>query len=79
MRLSDTETRVAEIPDCQFPHPDDGALAEYDGKTRSGPWAYMCEDHFLLHGTGLGVGRGQKLVLISGTEIDTVPVEGEKE
>jgi hypothetical protein len=35
--------------------------ALYDGKTRSGPWAYMCHKCMGLHGVGLGVGRGQML------------------
>ena len=38
--------------------------AAYDGKTRSGPWAYMCARHFKINGVGLGEGRGQKLVLV---------------
>lgn len=37
------------------------APAEYDGKTRFGPWAYMCEKCFREYGSGLGVGRGQHL------------------
>ncbi len=36
--------------------------ALYDGKTVYGPWANMCQAHFGSHGTGLGVGRGQRLV-----------------
>ena len=38
-------------------------LAAYDGKTVGGPWAYMCHRHFETHGTGLGMGVGQKLVV----------------
>jgi len=30
-----------------------------DGKTISGPWAWMCLSCFELKGNGLGVGRGQ--------------------
>lgn len=37
--------------------------ARYDGKTVFGPWAYMCKAHFQQVGTGLGTGKGQKLVL----------------
>ena len=51
------EVIVAERPKCDFC----SAKAEYDGKTRDGPWANMCEYHFRLHGIGLGVGKGQKL------------------
>lgn len=35
--------------------------AVYDGRTKFGPWAYMCETHFKLHGTGLGPGKGTRL------------------
>jgi hypothetical protein len=38
------------------------AEAQYDGKTKMGPWAYMCETHFQMYGIGLGPGRGQKLL-----------------
>jgi len=31
-----------------------------DGATRFGPWAIMCLRCSVLHGTGLGQGRGQK-------------------
>lgn len=37
--------------------------AKYDGKTTSGPWAYMCDDHFEQKGVGLGTGRGQRLIV----------------
>ncbi len=37
--------------------------AKYDGKTDMGPWALMCENHFQVVGVGLGLGRGQKLVV----------------
>lgn len=58
------EVEMDEIPNCNYPHgPDQTEPAEYDGKTTDGPWAYMCEVHFVLHGTGLGLGRGRKLVL----------------
>lgn len=36
--------------------------ALYDGATKQGPWAYMCEHHFRIFGVGLGSGSGQKLV-----------------
>jgi len=35
--------------------------AKYDGKTKMGPWAYMCEEHFRQFGIGLGSGKGQRL------------------
>jgi hypothetical protein len=65
---------VSVLPDCAF---CSGAAigiapnaytihvpARYDGATRGyGPWAYMCRRHFKSAGVGLGVGRGQRLVL----------------
>jgi len=33
-----------------------------DGKTHQGPWGIMCSSCFLLHGIGLGTGRGQKYI-----------------
>jgi len=45
------EVIVAEQPKCDFC----SSKAEYDGKTRDGPWANMCEYHFRLNGIGLGV------------------------
>lgn len=35
----------------------------YDGKTKMGPWAWMCPACFETHGVGLGTGKGQKYVL----------------
>lgn len=35
--------------------------AIYDGKTKQGPWAYMCEDCFKEKGVGVGTGNGHKL------------------
>jgi hypothetical protein len=62
-----TETTVAALPTCdvckalQYDEPKE---ASYDARTRSGQWAFLCEDHFELHGLGkLGVGFGQRLVL----------------
>lgn len=64
--MSATEAVVARIPDCDICKYDLdklGVPAVYDGKTNRGPWAYMCEKHFKSDGIGLGLGRGQKLVL----------------
>ena len=27
--------------------------AKYDGKTKLGPWAFMCEQHFIRYGTAV--------------------------
>jgi len=71
-----TTTDNHSNPDCDFCTKESpevfelmgvpGALhkAKYDGATQlgSGSWAYMCQDHFEIHGVGLGTGRGQELV-----------------
>lgn len=39
------------------------AEASYDGRTVYGPWAYMCQQHWVTVGCGqLGTGYGQRLV-----------------
>jgi hypothetical protein len=69
---------VSSLPDCDFclmgivPR---RRPARYDGATRQGPWANMCEEqHWEQYGVGLGTGRGQRLVLAS--ESTTGPKEG---
>lgn len=58
------EAVVDELPLCDLCKMEGSeTIAKYDGKTRQGPWGYMCEMHFKTHGIGLGLGRGQKLVL----------------
>ena len=44
--------------------PSAAPFAEYDGRTISGPWAYMCEECFVRFGVGLGTGKGQRLVIM---------------
>ena len=39
-----------------------GGLASYDGKTKSGPWAYMCGSCAGHHSLGVGTGVGQRLI-----------------
>jgi hypothetical protein len=59
-----TKAIVSALPPCDFCS-QAGYLvnARFDGKTEFGPWANMCAAHFDAHGTGLGLGRGQELVL----------------
>jgi hypothetical protein len=57
-----TITAVSKIPFCDFPHART-AFAAYEGATAGGPWAYMCVAHFRVHGIGIGLGKGQRLVL----------------
>ena len=47
---------------CDICKEGDKERALYDGKTSTGPWAYMCRKHFRKYGTGLGTGLGQRLV-----------------
>lgn len=55
---------VAVLPDCQMCSlAGDKVVAQFDGKTTFGPWAFMCLGHFVTHGVGLGIGKGQRLVL----------------
>lgn len=56
---------VIKLPDCDICKYNSGVIREahYDGKTRMGPWANMCEAHFQLDGLGLGTGVGQRLVV----------------
>ncbi len=55
---------VGTLPKCDFC----AEKAQYDGKTNLGPWGYMCQAHFKQFGVGLGLGKGQKLVLQSEKE-----------
>lgn len=66
MAKEGTVAEVAVIPPCDFCKqisPNDALDAAFDGKTTQGPWANMCTTHYGLYGVGLGVGRGQRLVL----------------
>jgi hypothetical protein len=56
-----SEVVVMRLPDCDI---DSGhGAAAYDAKTKQGPWGYLCEDCYADHGIGLGLGKGQRLVL----------------
>lgn len=56
---------VPERPTCSIPnrHMIKDAPALYDGKTLMGPWAYMCQSCFGRYGVGLGLGKGQLLIV----------------
>lgn len=49
---------------CDLCPRGDEVIAQYDGKTKWGPWANMCEKHFAEAGVGLGTGKGQKFEYI---------------
>lgn len=53
---------VTRLPDCDICA--DGTKAEYDAKTRMGPWGNLCKPCWATHSYGrLGTGMGQRLVL----------------
>jgi hypothetical protein len=59
-----TEVAVSELPDCDLCS-ERGLKrpAQFDGRMRSGVWAYLCQEHFMASGVGLGLGNGQRLVV----------------
>jgi hypothetical protein len=67
-----TETYVPKLPDCDICkyEQDRKTEAHYDGKTVGGQWASMCDVHFAMRGTGLGTGKGQRLI-VGAKPVDT--------
>jgi len=64
MKKDLVETPSWAIPNCDLCREQGKAVkAIYDAKTIHGWWAYLCEEHFNKLGIGLGLGKGQKLVL----------------
>jgi len=63
--MSKNQTIVDKKPKCDFCDNE----AVYDAKTHKGPWAFLCEQHFQEHAIGLGIGKGQKLVLENDIEV----------
>jgi len=60
-----TEVIVNKLPQCDtcFAYKRlVGIPAAYDGKTKKGPWAYMCQECFEIYGVGLGLGKGHRFV-----------------
>ena len=62
---------IASLPDCDIciklksrAATGEAMKAKYDGKTKVGSWAYMCQECFEELGVGLGIGKGQVLVLM---------------
>lgn len=61
-----TETTVlTERPSCDLCGvAGKNVPASVDGRLRGrASWAYMCELHFETHGVGLGLGKGQRLLI----------------
>jgi hypothetical protein len=69
-----TSVSVARIPDCDI-HKHlkgiKGVPAKYDGRTKSGHWANMCQECYQEYGVGLGLGKGQELVLDDGSDTES--------
>jgi hypothetical protein len=64
-KQSHTEVYVDDLPTCDIHAVNVGApvIATYDGRTTMGPWAYMCSSCFARFGVGLGLGKGQRLIV----------------
>lgn len=64
--MSDT-VQMDHIPMCDLHKMDTRSPqlieAVYDAKMLEGPWAYLCQSCYDLHGVGLGLGKGQRLIL----------------
>ena len=61
MLHNDTATDVLDTrPGCDLCKQRPAAV---DGATRMGPWAYMCIPCFESYGVGLGMGRGQRILI----------------
>jgi hypothetical protein len=57
-----TEAKVKELPMCQAMFCKEKAC--YDAKIPGSGWMYTCEEHFKAYGMRLGIGLGQRLILV---------------
>ena len=60
-KMAHTKVTVERLPKCDFC----AQIARYEGRTKDGRWAKMCEGCFAIRGIGLGLGKGQELILAS--------------
>ena len=54
------EVTLSHRPKCDL---GCGGPAFFDAKTRQGPWGYLCQAAFAKFGVGLGVGKGQRIII----------------
>lgn len=58
---------VTKLPNCDFCKIEQGkeTPATYDAATLQGPWASMCDEHYIFNRRSslLGTGRGQRYVV----------------
>jgi hypothetical protein len=63
-----TEVVVAVIPSCDICLSFQRDRAAYaDARLPTGPWAYVCQEHFNQYNCQLGIGRGQRLIAEGGS------------
>lgn len=74
MEDRDTTVRLYQVVYCDILYC--GNIARYDAKTSAGPWAYLCGNHYVEMGVGLGLGKGQRIVY---TDPDKAPALTESE
>lgn len=61
------KTEVSELPPCDIcSQSGKNTPAKYDALLNLGGWGNVCETHFRQFGTGLGLGKGQELILTKG-------------
>ena len=61
MLYDDTATDILQArPQCDICSQRPAAI---DGATTIGPWAYMCVPCFERNGIGLGLGKGQRILI----------------
>ena len=65
MKYDSTATEaLVDRPNCDLCATQGKTMpAAIDGATRMGPWAYMCVPCHETYGLGLGMGRGQRLLI----------------
>lgn len=65
--------QINELPKCNIPQCN--KTADYDEKTRMGPWANLCKEHHKIYGVGIG-SKLEKQVKIAAAKTDKIPIVG---